>query len=279
MAIWGIALAALIAGAAHAATEGPTEEELRACLQGNVPSTDDLRSLKLTSVDRVGQRNETQVLVFARQTDGERRTLIRFTAPEELVGSAILIADKKGIPELYLHSPDLGQARKLEAGDWSQILFGSDVSYEDFLRLQGLLVAPVTKIESGSVGDRQVHRVEMLPEPGTSSYERITAAIDKERCVILEMSLFEAGGRLRKVALVDPDQMHELGGVWIPHSVAMKDVRDDTRTELEVVSVTPQIDIPDELVSPQDFGRFRPRVSEVDGVPTSIDLELVQPQL
>ena len=89
MVVWGVALAALIAGAAHAVAEGPTEEELRACLQGNVPSTSDLRSLKLTSVDRIGQQSVTQVLVLARPgSEGSRSTLIRFTAPEELVGSA-----------------------------------------------------------------------------------------------------------------------------------------------------------------------------------------------
>ncbi len=272
-----VAVALLAPGISPLAAE-PTEAELRACLARNVPRADDLRSLRMTSVDRAGQERETEMLIFSRQGDnGDRRVLLHFTAPDEVEGSGVLISERNGVPELHLHTPELGDARKLDSSDWSQMLIGTDLSYEDFLRLQGVLLSPVTSIEKAELAGRPVYRVKMKPEEGSSAYEQVQAVIDRERCVVLQMGLYEKGGKLRKSATADPEAVLLVGNYWVPHDMTVRDVRDQTRTGIELVSAVPSVAIPDEILDEKDFAQYKPDVDfgMEGGVGAEIKVNLV----
>ena len=78
----------------------------------------------------------------------------------------------------------------------------------------------------------------------TSSYEKVVTYIDQERCVPLRTELYEAGGRLRKVMEMPTAKQTREASTWVPRSVVMKDVIDETHTELVVNSITIDEKIP-----------------------------------
>jgi hypothetical protein len=96
--------------------------------------------------------------------------------------------------------------------------------------------------------------VELRPADANSSYERIVAKYDQEKCVPLRSEMYEPGGRLRKLQTIDPATViySSMAGAWLPQRVTLEDLRDGTTTFLDVISA--DFEVP---ISQTVFGRAR----------------------
>ncbi len=278
--VLGFAGAAVLlqAGTALAqAEDARSADEIVSCVAANIPHGDELRSITLVTRDRAGAERVTRAMVFGRRTSPtSRRTLVRFSAPPDLVSSGFLVLQEEDSTEIWIHSPDLGR-RRVETGEAAgQSLFGTGLSYEDLMQLMGLVETEAGKLRLGDdrIGDNPTYVLESLPEPGTSAYARIVSSVDKETCVPLEVKLYERiGSAPRKVIRADPEQIFEVRGVWIAHSATLWDYRDEKRTVLHVESVMPYLELPDIAFSPGDLGKVEPRIDiEVKFDPIEVKL-------
>ena len=68
-------------------------------------------------------------------------------------------------------------------------------------------------------------------------FDYVLSYVDAAHCVPLKTEFFESGRHLRKVLEVDPASVREVGGLWIPHKLVMKDVVQGTSTEFNVDSI------------------------------------------
>ncbi len=275
----GIA-ALLQAGTALAqAEDARSADEIVSCVAANLPQGDELRSITLVTRDRAGAERRTRATVFGRRTSStSRRTLVRFTAPPDLANSGLLVLEEEDSTEIWIHSPDLGR-RRLEGEAAGQSLFGTGLSYQDLMQLMGLVeteAGKVSRLGDDRIGDHPTYVLASAPEPGTSAYEGVVISVDKETCVPLEIKLYETlRAAPRKVIRADPEQIFEVRGVWIAHSATLWDYRDEKRSVLLMESVMPDLEIPDIAFSPEDLGRYEPRIDiEVKFDP--IDPELLE---
>ncbi len=276
----GIA-ALLQAGTALAqAEDARSADEIVSCVAANIPQGDEVRQITLVTRDRARAKRVTRATVFGeRLAPTSRRTLVRFTAPPDLVNSGLLVLEEEGRTEIWIHSPDLGRRRVEISEAAGQSLFGSGLSYEDLMQLMGLVETEADKVRrlgDDRIGDHPTYVLESFPEPGTSAYARIVTSVDKETCVPLKMRLYERiNSAPRKVIMVDAEQIFEVRGVWIAHSATLWDYRDDKRTVLQVESVMPDVELPDVAFSPEDLGKYEPKIDiEVKFDP--IDPELLK---
>ncbi len=240
-------------------------EEIVACVAGNIPQGDVLRSITLTTRDRVGVESVTRADVFGRHSgSGSRRTLIRIKEPAELEGAAVLILEDPTSTDLWIHAPDLGRRRLVTGTDQAQSLFGTGLSYEDLRQLLGFVRTESERLERLAddwFGDRATYVLESTPEPGTSAYQRIVTSVDKKTCVPLEAKLYEKRGAApRKVATTDPDQIFRVRSTWIAHTITLFDHRDQKRTVLHIESIMPGLTLPDLAFSPSSLGTVKPRI-------------------
>jgi outer membrane lipoprotein-sorting protein len=63
------------------------------------------------------------------------------------------------------------------------------------------------------------------------------AFIDKETCVPLRTESYERGDELRKLLTADSSTITREGALWVPRQQTMKDLRDQTQTDLVIEQI------------------------------------------
>jgi outer membrane lipoprotein-sorting protein len=118
-------------------------------------------------------------------------------------------------------------------------MFGTDFSYEEFERLQGIATeSPVRRLDDAEAMGRDCYVLEITPEEEEgSAYQRIEAFIDKETCIALRAEFYERGDQPRKVMTSDPLKVTREDGVWVPRESVMRDFRDETQTTMLVEEI------------------------------------------
>ncbi len=104
-----VTLALVTGGAAAAAAELETADEIRRCAASNAPDLDNVQAVELIARDRLGGERVVEANIYTRRDpQGFRRVLVRFTRPEDLDGAAFLLIQRADANELIVRSPVLG---------------------------------------------------------------------------------------------------------------------------------------------------------------------------
>jgi outer membrane lipoprotein-sorting protein len=250
-----IALVPALALAASA--QARTLEEVEACMQANLPETTSVQEIAFITKDRIGAESESKAtLYWKRFEDDLSKVMVRFTAPTDLRGAGVLLLEKKDrMPDQFMYLPELGRTRRVSTRMMSSSLFGTDFSYEDFTRIQGMATGATERLlEDVEVEGGTAHVIESIPDPESGSgYERIVEYVDAETCVPLKTEMFESGDRLRKVSATPRAQLKKAADKWVPHLVHMRDAREETETRLVVEKIEPGAKINRKVFSEQNL--------------------------
>ena len=134
-------------------------------------------------------------------------------------------------------------------------MFGTDFSYEDFERLQGVGGESETKrLPDEEIDGRHYYVLREIPEDD-DGYESITNWIDKETCVPHRTEFREEGDELRKVALIDPKKVTRQGDKWIPGEMVIRDLLNETFTRLDVEKIEIGGKIPRKMFSERELAK------------------------
>ena len=71
------------------------------------------------------------------------------------------------------------------------------------------------------------------------------------------MEFYEQGDKLRKILLTDPDQIKIVDGILIPHKFLMRDIKKESETILNILSVSVDPPISEELFDPAQLKEHR----------------------
>ena len=169
------------------------------------------------------------------------RVLAETSAVHFLQGPAYLLmeTDPEKEADMFLYLPELGQIQRINSRMASGSVLGTDFSYEELQRLEGFKKdEDRRRLPDAVVEDHAVYVLEGHPSDlDESSYERIVSYIEQERCVMLKAEFFERGDRLRKRLTADPTSIELEKGLYIAKKVLMRDIRDETQTELLVQKI------------------------------------------
>jgi hypothetical protein len=252
----------LAAGFAPPAGGASDVDEVVSCVRANLPRGDELRAITLVSRDRTGRESVMQASVFARKTDtGDRRLLLVLTQPEVLRDSSILILRSGSQDRFWMHTPQLGR-RELTGTARQEGLLGTDISVDDLLQLEttfGASAQTLTRLPDTTIDGRAVYQLESRPPLDQSPYGRVVTAIDREWCVPLRAEFFETGSQTpRKRLTVPPSFVLKSGKSWVAHRSVLRDLRDETESEILLRSLTEVASLPQVAFSPEDLGKVKP---------------------
>jgi hypothetical protein len=257
--LWIIALLAFLpVGSVVFSQE--TEDEATRCIQRNLPKKTSVQTVRFETRDRLGAETTTRAKVLGKVfEDGSRRMVTRFYEPRDLRGCALLVIEKPARNDIFLYTPELRKTKRVTARAAGNSLFGTDFSYEDFERLQGLQSgSKTTRLPDSTLNDQTVYVLETRPEQADeSAYEKILAFIDPNTCVALKTESFEAGDQLRKVLTVDQEKISKRGDIWVAEEVLMRDVRDETETLLVVEEILLDEPLPNKRFRQAELDRKR----------------------
>ena len=235
-------------------------DEVVKCTERNVPAKTSVQRIEFRARDRLGEEQVTRAKVSGKRfDDGFRRVLLRFYEPSDVRGSTLLILEKEEGSEMFLYSPELRKTRRVSTRTAAGSLFGTDFSYEDFERFQGIQAHSTSERRPDAMlGDLPVYVLVSTPAPEDGSpYESVVSYIGKKTCVALKIESYEPGGRLRKVISADPSQLEQESGIWFARELLVKDLRDETQTLMTVEEIEVDQPLPDKRFRLAELGRRR----------------------
>jgi len=247
-----LGLLALAPAAPAVAATPATVDEIRACIQKNAPETSSLQTVLLRSLDKDGDAVDTRAKVYWKRLEGENlRVALHVMDPPTRRGSAVLFSRQDGENDMWMYLPEIRKVRKINQHFVQGSMFGTDLTYEDFERLQDVaLGGEVMKLPDGELDGRKVWVIEGQPAAGEeSAYAKVVSMVDQERCVTLRTELFEPSGAVRKVVSASPDQITREPFGWLPRRLVVEDKDEGTTTEVLVESFDANVPIPDGKLS------------------------------
>ncbi len=242
---------------------GPTydaEDPAVQCVRRNLPRKTSIQTVRFVTRDRLGEETVTRAKVLGKlYEDGHRRVVTRFREPADVRGVAFLLIERDGRNDIFLYAPELRKTKRVSARAAGNSLFGTDFSYEDFERLQGLRTSSeTTRQPDRELDGKPVYVLETRPsEAEESVYGRILTLVDPETCLPLKSESYEHGERPRKVLTIKRDQIVQIGEIWVAKEIVMRDVRDQTETRLIVESIEIDEPIPDKRFRQTELERHR----------------------
>jgi hypothetical protein len=240
----GTGLALLLTGSSPSAAD---VEEMRSCLESNLPRVSSVQTLVMRVQDAEGLVFETRAKVYWRRfEDGHRRILVRMEAPEELAHAGVLvIAPPEGKPEVHLYLPEIGRPRRIYSPDQLQGLLGqSGIQLEEIERVLDLVRRPGLRLpESSELAGRQVWVVEARSDGnGSSPPERLLGFVDHEYCLPLRVEFHGQNGQPSKLLHADPARVTREAESWVPRLLVVEDLVEGSQSTFRIDSI--EVDIP-----------------------------------
>lgn len=228
---------------------------IESCVRRNLPERSSRQAVRFRAVDRLGSARVSQAEILWHRFAGGPRALVRFLAPDELEGSALLLVQSEDRADIFLYLPELEGVRRVTGRKVAGALFGTDFSYEDVERLLGLYAEGGSRrLPDAEVDGREAWVLESRPSRGgESQYARVVSYVDRRTCVPLRIDLFERDDRLRKVLKVPRQRVERRGTGWLPTLVLMKDLVETTYTELIVDDVILDVELSHKLFEEREL--------------------------
>jgi len=253
-ALFFVALALPVGAAAAVETAADVEK----CQEDNFPLDSSIQTIQMTTYDRVGDTTTMESKIYFQKSEGDNsKVLMHFDNPPDLRGASILMLEKDGRNDTFMYVPELQKVRRVSSHAMGGSMFGTDFTYEEFERLQGLS-------ESGSserkpdeeVEGRKAYVLDQVPaDDADSDYELIRSFIDQETCAPLRVEFYGKKEKLMKEMTAPHDKVTKEGTMHVPREITMKNVIEGTHTNLTVEEIEVGAKIPRKYFSQSQLDR------------------------
>lgn len=163
---------------------------------------------------------------------GNSKAIIRFTAPAEVKGVALLVVNHPDrSSDQWMWTPAISRDRRIALQDRSSRFFGTDFSFED------LEERDVNQYDYRISGDEAIDgalcwRIEARPKQSkTSQYTLTRIWIRKDNYVPVQYENFIKDHLARRLQERD---LQNIQNIWTPRLLEMTDVRRNSRTVLRI---------------------------------------------
>src|SRR5579884_3210582 len=159
---------------------------------------------------------------------GRSKAVLRFTAPAEVKGVALLIINHpERASDQWMWTPAIERDRRIALQDRSTRFFGTDFSFED------LEERDVNQFDYKTLGDDTIDgsacwKIEATPKQSKSSqYTHSLLWIRQDNYVLARLEGYGRNGLARRVLYRD---LQNVQGVWTARMIEVFDARKNSRT-------------------------------------------------
>lgn len=186
----------------------------------------------LQVVDDKGKITEKRWQFARLGSHGASKAVLRFTAPAEVKGVALLIVNHpERASDQWMWTPALQRDRRIAFQDRSTRFFGTDFSFED------LEERDVEQFNYRLLGEEQLDgvrcwKIESRPrETKTSQYSRSRVWIRQDNYVL---AMIESDVKDQTVRRLKYGDLANVQGIWTARRLEMNDLRRNSRTILQL---------------------------------------------
>ena len=169
-------------------------------------------------------------------SNGRSKAVLRFTAPAEVNGVALLIHNHTDrASDQWMWTPALQRDRRIALQDRSTRFFGTDFSFED-LEERDVDQYDYEMLGGETIEGADCWKIETTPKKSRSShYTRSIAWIRKDNYLQVRLDNFVDDEVVKRLTSSD---LESIQGIWTARLLEMADLRRRTRTRLTLQQVT-----------------------------------------
>ena len=175
---------------------------------------------------------------------GQSRSVLRFTAPAEVKGVALLVVNHPDrASDQWMWTPAIERDRRIALQDRSTRFFGTDFSFED---LEERDVAQYDYVLAGeeAVDGSPCWRIESTPrESKSSQYTRSLIWIRKDNYAFVRFENFVRDQLVRRLVY---SNLENIQGIWTARQLEMTDLRRNSRTRLTLEKLQYNVPVKDD---------------------------------
>jgi outer membrane lipoprotein-sorting protein len=175
---------------------------------------------------------------------GNSKAILRFTAPAEVKGVALLIVNHTDrASDQWMWTPAIERDRRIATQDRSTRFFGTDFSFED------LEERDVDQFDYKLAGDDSIDgaacwKIEAKPkESKTSQYTSSLVWVRKDNYVVAQIEDYSKDKLIRRIHYGD---IQSVSGIWTPRTVEVLDANRKSRTVLKLEKLEYNLPMQDE---------------------------------
>ena len=184
---------------------------------------------------------------------GTSKSILRFTAPAEVKGVALLIVNHTDrASDQWMWTPAIERDRRIAAQDRSTRFFGTDFSFED------LEERDVDQFDYKLAGEDAIDgapcwKIESKPKQAKSSqYTSSLVWVRKDNYTAAQIEDYSNDKLIRRIHYSD---IQNVSGVWTPRTVEVYDANRKSRTVLKLEKLEYNVPMKDEDFSVEALRR------------------------
>jgi hypothetical protein len=184
---------------------------------------------------------------------GNSKATIRFTAPAEVKGVALLVVNHpERSSDQWMWTPAIGRDRRIALQDRSTRFFGTDFSFED-LEERDVDQFDFRLTGEGPIDGAPCWRIEAHPRQGKVSQYTLTRMwIRKDNYVPVQYQNFVKEQLARRLHATD---IQNVQGIWTARTLEMTDLRRNSRTILRIEKLEYNVPMKDDDFTVQALRR------------------------
>ncbi len=254
----------LLAWSGLAGALEPTETDARVIMEA-VEARDSgdrqTASLHITIKDAADRERTRVVRSQTMAFDGGRKQLLLFESPKDVRNAGLLSVDyddASKVDDQWLYLPSLGRTTRIASGDKSGSFMGTDLSYSDMTSKDPNAYDYVMVDADADVDGEACWQIEARPktdkETSETGYLKTQLWVSKDKGMTVRIKAWVIQGkRLKYTQFSD---IRQVDGVWIPHTVTVRTLRDGKRQSESVLRFT-DLKLNQESVTTADFTEQR----------------------
>ncbi len=226
-----------------------TAEEILNTMQETMNPEQAQGIMEMTTITSSGDERTFKYETYSK--DQGEKSLMKYLLPSRVKGQTILMLNDGD--DIWTYFPRTKRVRKLATHAKKQKLEGSDFSYEDL----GASDEFIEEYESVRLKDekkekRDCYKLELTRKPKSSAgYSRIIMWVDKESLIPVVIDYYhddDSGLWEKQLIIYDIELIED---IHTPMKYVMYNKLDNTHTSMEILEITYQVDLPDDLFTEQ----------------------------
>ena len=242
--VFGVVVAlgvALHPGASRA--QAPTAAAIMDGVEHRNQGSDMTSTVTLEVTPKQGTKRLSQFVLLRKDDSGVIKLVTFFKAPTSVLGSALLVFDRKGAADLrWLYLPAISQVRPVAGGGDRQSFFTSDFVYED------LTNRDPDKDDHTLVGTQKVDQwdcwvVDSTPKNARGlDFAKYRSWVWKTGNLIVRQEYYDGKGKV--VRRGEARSVKQVQNIWTWHQGTMVNLKTGSSSRLEISNVKYDSNVP-----------------------------------
>ena len=189
----------------------------------------------LQTFDAKGKTTEKRWTYERVGSSGQSRSVIRFTAPAEVKGVALLVVNHPDrAADQWMWTPAIERDRRIALQDRSTRFFGTDFSFED-LEERDVDQYDYTLIGEAPIDGAACWKIQLIPKQSKASqYTSSIVWVRKDNYALAQIESYVISKPVRRL---NYSNITEIQGIWTAREMKMADIRRGSITRLALEKV------------------------------------------